>query len=168
MSAAGLAVRLDLPVHEAGELLRLHRLTYKKFWKYSEEVVTTAMFSGKMETMFGWRYIVTASSKLRTLMNFPMQANGAEMMRLAAIAMTRAGVAVCAPIHDAFLIEAPLDQLDDIVVTTKSLMEKAGALVTGGLTVKTDEKVILPGAHYMDEKGVEMWRRVNRLLGVEP
>jgi hypothetical protein len=40
-------------------------------------------------------------------MNWPMQANGAEMMRIAAMAATEAGIEVCAPVHDAFLIAAP-------------------------------------------------------------
>ena len=35
-------------------------------------------------------------------MNFPMQAGGAEMMRIAAIAATEAGIEVCCPVHDAF------------------------------------------------------------------
>ena len=59
-------------------------------------------------------------------MNFPMQANGAEMMRLAAIASTEAGVEVCAPVHDAFLITAPLDQLDADVALMRELMSRAG------------------------------------------
>jgi DNA polymerase-1 len=34
------------------------------------------------------------------------------MMRLAAIAATEVGIEVCAPVHDAFLIAAPLERLD--------------------------------------------------------
>ena len=36
-----------------------------------------------------------------------MQANGAEMLRLACCFATERGVRVCAPVHDAILIEAP-------------------------------------------------------------
>ena len=63
-----------------------------------------------MRTVFGWRHQVRAGANARALMNFPMQANGAEMMRVAAIAATEAGIEVCAPVHDAFLIQAPLEQ----------------------------------------------------------
>ena len=41
-----------------------------------------------------------------------MQANAAEMMRLAACFATESGIEVCAPVHDAFLICAPLERFD--------------------------------------------------------
>jgi hypothetical protein len=44
-----------------------------------------------------------------------MQANGAEMLRLACCLATERGIEVCAPVHDAILICAPLDRLDDDV-----------------------------------------------------
>ena len=55
-------------------------------------------------------------------MNFPMQANGAEMMRLAAIAATEAGIEVRAPVHDAFLIAAPLHRLDADICAMRDIM----------------------------------------------
>jgi hypothetical protein len=45
------------------------------------------------------------------VMNFPMQANGAEMLRLACCLAIERGLAVCAPVHDAILIEAPLAEM---------------------------------------------------------
>src|ERR1700681_106886 len=62
--------------------------------------------TGEMKTVFGWRRRIGREPNPRSLMNFPMQANGAEMMRIAAIAGTEAGIEVCAPVHDAFLIAA--------------------------------------------------------------
>ena len=50
-----------------------------------------------------------------SLRNFPMQANGAEMLRLACCLATERGIEVCAPVHDAVLICAPLDRLEDDV-----------------------------------------------------
>jgi DNA polymerase-1 len=41
-----------------------------------------------------------------------MQGNGSEMLRLACCLATEAGIRVCAPVHDAILIEAPLEELD--------------------------------------------------------
>jgi hypothetical protein len=93
-------------------------------------------------------------------MNFPMQANGAEMMRIAAIAASEAGINVCAPIHDAFLIEAPLSQLDDRVAEMRELMSRAGQAVTGGLDIRTDAEVIRFPNRYMDERGKAMWEKV--------
>ena len=97
-------------------------------------------------------------------MNFPMQANGAEMMRIAAIAATEAGLEVCAPVHDAFLIAAPFSRLEGDVDLMRDLMSRAGRAVTGGLHIRTDAEVVRWPARYMDERGAAMWRRVMALL----
>jgi hypothetical protein len=98
-----------------------------------------------------------------------MQANGAEMMRIAAILMTEAGVRVCAPVHDAFLIEAPLDQLDAIVEHARSLMREASRVVLGGFELGSDAKVIRYPERYSDKRGVAMWEAVMKLLDeIEP
>ena len=125
------------------------------------------MLTSEMQTVFGWRRRVGAGVNARALMNFPMQANGAEMMRIAAIAATEAGIEVCAPVHDAFLIAAPLDRLDEQVEHMRALMTKAGEAVTGGFPVRTDATVVRFPDRYMDEGGREMWDRIMTLLPSE-
>ena len=44
-----------------------------------------------------------------SLQNFPMQAHGAEMLRLALIYATEKGLGICAPLHDAIFVVAPAD-----------------------------------------------------------
>lgn len=43
-----------------------------------------AMVNRRIESVFGWPLRITTSPNKRTLYNFPMQAGGAEMLRLAA------------------------------------------------------------------------------------
>ena len=149
---------------EAKELLRLHRDTYKPFWKWSEDIVSAAMLTGEMKTVFGWRRKVGREPNARSLMNFPMQSNGSEMMRIAAIAATESGIQVCAPVHDAFLIAAPLQRLDEDVAKMRDMMSKAGWAVTGGLSIRTDAEVVRFPGRYMDERGSGMWEKVVDLL----
>jgi hypothetical protein len=78
---------------------------------------------------------VHAGTSKRTLMNYIAQAGGADMMRLAAIAGHEAGIRICAPVHDAFWITAPLDKLDDAIATMSRLKVKASNVVTGGLDI---------------------------------
>src|SRR5687768_5591556 len=106
-----------------------------------------------MQTVFGWRRQVVAGATTRSLMNFPMQANGAEMMRIAAIAATEAGIEGCAPVHDAFLIQAPLERLVVGVEHMRALMTEAGRVVTGGFPVRTEATVVRFPDRYMDEGG---------------
>jgi len=80
------------------------------------------------------------------------------------IAATEAGLEVCAPVHDAFLIAAPLGRLGEDVTLMSSLMSRAGRAVTGGLDVRTDAEIVRWPARYMDERGAAMWARVIALL----
>ncbi len=126
MGPETMAFKAGISKGEARELLRLYKATYKPFWKWSDDTVTTALFTGKMQTVFGWRRHVERNTNPRSLMNFPMQANGAEMMRLAAIAATEAGIEVCCPVHDAFLILAPPGRIEEDMAAMRDIMSKAG------------------------------------------
>ena len=68
------------------------------------------------------------------MLNFPMQANGAEMMRLAACLATERGIEVCAPVHDAFLICAPLDRIEADVAAMRAAMDEAARAVLDGFS----------------------------------
>ena len=164
MGPETMAQKAGITKSEARELLRLHKVTYPKFWRWISDTVTTALFTGTMQTVFGWRRHVGRDANPRSLMNFPMQANGAEMMRLAAIAATETGIEVCCPVHDAFLISAPVDCIEDEVVAMREIMSKAGRLVTGGLDVRTSVKIARWPDRYMDSRGEDMWSRIIGLL----
>jgi DNA polymerase I len=164
MGADALAQRIGQPPIRARELLLLHRQTYRVFWAWSDRVVQHAMLTGSLHTVFGWQVQVPAVSNERSLRNFPMQANGAEMLRLACCLGTDEGIAICAPVHDAVLICAPLDRLDEEVKQMQGLMAQASRIVLDGFELGTDAKIVRHPDHYMDERGVVMWERVMKLI----
>ena len=164
MQAAALALRIGQPLIVARELLLAHRDTYRTFWRWSDAALDTAMLTGSLHTVFGWHVHVGETSNPRSLRNFPMQANGAEMMRLAACLATERGVEVCAPVHDAFLICAPLDRLDQDVATMRAAMAEASRIVLGGFELGTDVSITRWPGRYMDGRGRVMWQRVLELL----
>jgi DNA polymerase I len=98
------------------------------------------------------------------MMNFPMQANGAEMMRLAACLATERGIEVCAPVHDAFLICAPVDRIDADVAVMRAVMTEAARIVLDDFTSTTDVKIVRYPDRYTDKRGAVMWDRVMRLV----
>ena len=110
MGEQTLADAIERPIAEARNLLRRHRETYRTFWRWVEAGVDVAMTQGEIRSVFGWPLRVGSNVNPRTLLNFPMQANGAEMLRLACCLATERGIQVCAPIHDAVLICAPLER----------------------------------------------------------
>ena len=100
----------------------------------------------------------------RSLRNFPMQAHGAEMMRLTACLATEGGVTVCCPVHDAFLIEATADTIDAEAARMQACMTEASELVLPGFPLRTDAKVVRHPERYQDPRGQRMWETVLGLL----
>ena len=164
MGAESLSLRINQPVMRARELLRLHRDTYRVFWRWSEDGLNYAMLYNKLWTVFGWTLQLNANPNPRSLSNFPMQANGAEMLRLACCLVTEAGITVCAPVHDALLIEAPLDQLDAHIQKTQALMAEASSIVLDGFALRSDVDIVRYPERYISDKGAQMWETVSEIL----
>ena len=164
MAEGGLAERIGQTFFHARELLRLHHETYRVFWRWSDAAVSHAMLTGELHTAFGWRVRVPPDANVRSLRNFPMQANGAEMMRIACIIATERGIEVCAPVHDAVLICAPLDRLEADIVGMRVAMAEASRIVLDGFELGTDVKIVRYPDRYADDRGVVMWERVMRLI----
>jgi len=174
MGAEALADRIGQPVDMAKRLLRLHRETYPAFWKWSEAAVDRAMLLGELQTVFGWPIHVGPSAdpmkgaNARSLANFPCQAHGAEMLRLACCMLVEAGIGLCAPIHDAVLIEGPADTIDEVVAQARGIMAEASKIVLGGFEIGTDFEVVRYPDRYIDEAGADFWNTVTRLAGPVP
>ena len=164
MAAKSLAQSLNESEARARQLLQLHRQTYPVFWEWSGAARDEAMLLGKLHTVFGWQVHVSQKANPRSLMNFPMQANGAEMLRLACCHMTEAGIAVCAPVHDAVLVEGPIDEIDDVVARSAAMMQEASEMVLSGLPLRSEAKIVRYPDRYMDERGGEMWQTVMDIL----
>lgn len=168
MEADALAMRIGQPRIVARGLVQTHHLTFKIQWRWSDAALDTAMLTGSLQTVFGWTIHTGENPNPRSLRNFPMQANGAEMMRLAACLATERGVEVSAPIHDAFMICSPFDRLDEDVATMRAAMAEASRLVLSGFELGTDVSITRWPDRYMDPRGAVMWRRVVEILPPVP
>jgi DNA polymerase I len=164
MGEDSLAHRIGQTFFHARELLRLHHETYRVFWRWSDASVAYAMLTGSIHTAFGWRVRVPPDPNIRSLRNFLMQANGAEMLRIACCFATERGIEVSAPVHDAVLICAPLNRLEADIVSMQAAMGEASKLVLSGFELGTDVNVVRYPNRYSDARGVVMWERVMRLV----
>ncbi|MBZ5499136.1 MAG: DNA polymerase I [Acidobacteriia bacterium] len=160
MGAESLAARIAQPPVVARDLLQLHHKTYRRFWRWSDAAVDYAMLQSRISTAFGWTLHIGSESNSRSLRNFPMQANGAEMLRLACSYAIGCGIQICAPVHDAILIEAPLDTLQSAVEVAQKSMAGASAAVLGGFELRSEAKLIHFPDRYEDERGKRMWATV--------
>lgn len=167
MGAESIAHDAGILVDEARELLLRHRTTYSRYWRFVEDIQTTGALGFPLRTTFGWTRQVKPGKvgiNLRSLGNWPMQANGAEMMRLACSRVTEAGIGLCCPVHDALLIEAPLEILDETCATVQSIMHESSEIVLGaGNVVRTGADIVRFPDVYIDENAGDVYGRVMRL-----
>ena len=123
------------------------------------------MFTNVTYTAFGWKYHVAPNPKVRSIRNFPMQANAAEIMRLAVCLGVENGIVICCPVHDAVMIMAPLDRLDSDIARMRSHMEQASEIVLNGFKLRTEFVAVRYPDRYMDEeRGRRFWSVVMSLL----
>jgi DNA polymerase I len=164
--AWGIASRIGCSELQASRLLAEHHQLYRRFWEWSDAAVHFASQHNYIPTVFGWVEQIVEDFNPRSLRNFPMQANGAEMMRLACCFATERGIEVCAPVHDALMICAPLDRLDADIVTTRAVMADASRVILDGFELRTDVhrvpdiKRVRWLDRYMDDGGQAMWDTV--------
>jgi hypothetical protein len=122
------------------------------------------MTRNELHTVFGWRVHVGIDANPRSLANFPMQANGAEMLRLACCLATERGIRVCAPVHDALMIEAPEAEIEATVAGCQAAMREAAEMVLLGFPLRSDFKIVRHPERYLDPRGAAMWDTVCELL----
>ena len=164
MQARSLAYRTGTHPIEAQEILRRLYRTYPRYAEWADQATDIGRLCGYTSTVFGFDLHVGTDTRSTTLRNYPMQANGAEMLRLACCLATEAGITVCAPIHDALLIEAPDDDLDHAVEVTQACMAEASSVILDGPEGKTDVAPVHWPDRYMDPRGAGMWEKVVRRI----
>jgi hypothetical protein len=165
MGEDSLAVEINGSRFEARHLLKKHRETYRRFWEWSDATLTHVALRGHLYTVFGWTIHADQKMNERSMRNFPMQANGAEMLRLACCLAVEAGIRVVAPVHDAVLIESRLEKIDEDVARTQRLMEDASSVVLDGFRLRTDVQIVRYPDRFMDDKrGRQMWDTVCQIV----
>src|SRR5262249_620296 len=122
MQAQTLSYRIGSSRMHAEHLLATLARTFPTYWQWAEHVQDVGALVGRLNTVYGWPLHVTTDTRTTTVRNFLMQATGAEMLRVACCLATEQGVQVCAPVHDALLVESSADDIDEVVEFTSSLM----------------------------------------------
>ncbi len=74
------------------------------------------------------------------------------MLRIACCLAIERGVEVCVPVHDAVLICAPLEQIEDDIAAMSAAMAEAARFVLAGFELSTDVKVTRWPDRYMDPR----------------
>ena len=170
MQTETLAQRLGISTFAAHEMLSQHRGLFNQYWAWSENWVAHALDTGVMRTALGWtcRTGITEFNA-RSISNWPVQATGADILRIAGVWAARRGIKLCAPVHDAVLIEAPIEHIERDAALMQEIMRRASRIVlnadpNGPHELRTDAKIVRYPSRYVDKRGVKTWETVLALL----
>jgi hypothetical protein len=171
--AKSVARALRIPLVEAEDILTYHHDYYPTYWKFTEEATIFAPQRGRIFTPGGWSMridtnmegVKKASGKVhsnyRTLLNWPIQSTGGDMLRLACCMATEAGLRICCPVHDALLLASSIDKIEEETQRLRDIMAKASNIILGGvITCRTDKTIVKFPDRYQDDDGKEMWEKV--------
>lgn len=171
MSIETLAARLQVSTFEAREMLAQHHDLFSQYWRWSDDWVAHSLQTGIMRTAFSWTHHlgIVGAVNVRSVRNWPVQAAGADVLRISCILGTRHGVRLIAPVHDAVLIEAPIDRIDRDVARMREFMRLASRIVlnrdpSGTHELRTDFTTVKYPDRFSDPRGDEIAAHVFELI----
>jgi DNA polymerase I-like protein with 3'-5' exonuclease and polymerase domains len=162
LGALSLAVRTGISLFEAGEILARLRARFAGFEAFAASAVDYAGLNLEIRTQFGWTMRCPSGINARTVRNFPIQSTAAEILHVACILAERRGIEIVAPVHDAIMVEAPIEATDEASAALDRIMRDAAAVVLRGHELPSDVQIVHPGQHFYDKRGAEMWATVTR------
>ena len=126
----------------------MHRGLFSQYWHWSEDWLHHALDSGTMQTVLGWQCATGITEfNERSIRNWPVQSNCADLFRLAYVWGTRHGLTLIAPVHDAVLLKASEDRIEADVALMREIMRRASRVILnptadGTIELRTDVKII--------------------------
>jgi hypothetical protein len=168
VSGVGLSnqLRLNSPL-KAELMIAAHHELFGTYWEYAERRIKQAYEDGSVESELGWRLWVGPKTKSTTILNFPQQSNGAEILRIASVFAVAKGLGpyLCYPHHDALYLCCPIEQADRVAEEVEDCFREAGNVVFDDiLDLRCERKIVRYPDRYEDEDGEEMWQMVQQFL----
>jgi DNA polymerase-1 len=143
MSAFGLAKNLKISSKEAEAFITAYRARYPGVVRYTEETVSSALVTGKVETLYGRarflpelqsrNYAVRENAR-RMAINARIQGTAADLLKLAMVAVHRTladahpEARLLLTVHDELVLEVPESQAERVAAVVKREMEGVAQL----------------------------------------
>ena len=170
LGAASLARNLGIFRREAERIIDQMHSRYLVLNVWLERVITKAAHLVPITCTLGWS--LTAAGRPgeeRTFLNFPMQANASELMRLVIIRASKLRLIGCA--HDSFLIEDTVDRIEQSVTQMQEIMRRSSRDLLGGFELRADcepQDIVRYPDRFVDkrerESGMRHWNRLLALI----
>ena len=177
LGVASLARNLGISKAQAQRIIDQMNARYPVLNAWLKRVTTKAAHIVPIVCTLGWSLASSGRpGEERTFLNFPMQANGAELMRLVIVRAGAAGLRLIGCAHDSFMIEAPIAR--DRGGRRQAAGDHAAGLArpvgrfraAGGLQARAGHRAL--SGRFIDkremEDGMRHWNRLMELIGDKP
>ena len=172
MAVETLAGRLGVSTFEAHEMLAQHHEQFSQYWAWSDDWVQHSL--ADRDHAHGVRLdLPHRHHRVQRALDpqLAIQATGADILRISCILAHRHGIKLLAPVHDAVLIEAPIERIEADVAVMREIMRRASRIVlnvdpSGTHELRTDYKIIRYPDRYSDKRGTQIWDKVLQWLAV--
>ena len=164
--------QLGVTMLKARHLLNMFKRIYRVYNNWIERQVKLCAIKGRMTTCFGWQRYLNGKAKVgkdgklksirNSLLKWPIQAHGSEILRHALIELNKNNFEVNCPVHDAFLISIPIGEFESRLDEAKKIMMDSAAAVCG--PIRVGEEIIKgnynQGGSDQDDFE-EIWKEIN-------
>jgi DNA polymerase-1 len=157
LGVKALAVKTKLPLGQAEKFHRQLPSTFAAYWQWRDRIYTLAQLARRQRSILGWTMHWRSKIHVLSAQNWPVQALGSEMMRVAAINLYREGFFLVGLVHDAVLIECEAGEVDTVARRVREIMQLSSAMLLNGDAIDVDVAIVSYPDRYQDEGGAEMW-----------
>ena len=141
---------LNCSLSHAKALLIEFKHRFRVYIKWIESIIEGGLINKKLETVYGWQRYIKQLWKYKngkrtdirnSLLNWPIQSHGAEILRRAHMDLIDEGFEVCALVHDALLIQITIPEFSERLDQARQIMVNASVNVVGGPIRVEAEKI---------------------------
>ena len=171
VGAGSLARNLGISKAEARRIIDQTNARYPVLKAWLERIQIKAAHGVPITCVLGWSLSMSGKpGEERTFLNFPMQANSAELMRLIIVRAGHLPLIGCA--HDSFLIEDTIERIDQSVAELQEIIRQASRDLFNGFELRADCKPGSDIVRYPDrfvdererEEGMRHWNWLMTLI----
>jgi hypothetical protein len=157
ISHVGISKQLGVPTRRAISLRRSYDRTHPDLIAWQNAYVRHAYSTRRITAPMGWSMYVDQHVSRRTLLNWPMQTIGGEILRAAVVMLAAQGFTICATAHDSIYFLMPLDNLAEQIALAKEIMSLVTLPFTNGYPIPTKYKIVLPGERLLTPETRPIW-----------
>ena len=138
-----LAKKLKISIGEAKALMIKFKKIYSVYYSWINKQLNNAGRDRRISTCYGWDRYLQPFQKTndRSMLNFPIQSHGAEILRMALINLCNEHIEVVATVHDAVVCHIPIPELQEQIIKAKRIMKEAAAAVVNG-PIEVESQII--------------------------